>query len=132
VSDRTGVVVAIVNTNDDLVQALRAALEEAHYAVVTCHIRDIKAGKVDFGAFLSTHDPAVVVYDITVPYEDNWTFFQTLRKLPEAQPREFVITTVNKRELDRRVGPTKAIEIVGGHAQDFEPTLDAVNKAAGG
>ena len=38
-------VVAVVNTNDDLVQALRHVLETEGYAVVTTHIRDIKAGK---------------------------------------------------------------------------------------
>ena len=58
-----------------------------------------------------------------------WTFFQTLRKIPEAQHRTFVVTTVNKRVLDRRVGPTDAIEIQGGHADDFYEVIDAVDKA---
>jgi CheY-like chemotaxis protein len=124
-------VVAVVNTNDDLVQALRHVLETEGYAVVTTHIRDIKAGKADFGSFLLSHDPAVVIYDIAVPYEDNWTFFQTLRKLPECKDREFVVTTVNRRVMEARVGKTNVVEIVGGRAQDFEPTIEAVAKAVG-
>ena len=130
-TEPTRSVVAVVNTNDDLVQALRDALEAEGYAVVTTHIRDIKAGKTDFGAFLLAHAPAVVIYDIALPYEDNWTFFQTLRKLPECTNRRFVVTTVNRRAMEARVGKTSVIEIVGGRAQDFEPTIDAVNKAVG-
>lgn len=128
-AERTRQVVAIVNTNDDLVQSLKDVLETEGFAVVTLHIRDIKAGKADFTGFLQTHDPAVVIYDITVPYETSWTFFQTLLKLPEATHRKFVVTTVNKRVMEERIGKTDVIEIVGGRAQDFEPTVDAVKKA---
>ena len=70
-----------------------------------------------------------MIYDIAVPYEGNWTFFQTLRKLPECKGQAFVVTTVNKRIMDERVGKTDVVEIVGGRAQDFEPTIDAVKKA---
>jgi CheY-like chemotaxis protein len=128
-AERTNTVVAIVNTNDDLVQSLKDVLETEGYAVVTLRIRDIKAGKTDFTGFLAAHDPAVVIYDIAVPYETSWTFFQTLRKLPECQNRKFIVTTVNKRVMEERVGKTDVIEIVGGRAQDFEPTLEAVKEA---
>jgi hypothetical protein len=70
----------------------------------------------------------VVVYDIAVPYEDNWTFFQTLKKLPETRNRRFVVTTVNKRALDQRVGQTDAVEIRGGRADDLDPVVEAVQK----
>ena len=124
--EKSNPVVAVVNTNDDLVQVLRDSLLREGFDVVTTHIRDIKAGRHDFDAFLSNHDPTVVIYDISVPYEDNWTFFQTLRKLPEARDREFVVTTVNKRILEQRLGPQKVIEIQGGHADDLEPVIEAV------
>jgi CheY-like chemotaxis protein len=125
-----GPVVAIINTNDDLVRLLRDELIRHQFNVVTAHIREIKAGQQDFTAFLSAHNPEVVVYDIAVPYEDNWTFFQTLRKLPTAQNRRWIVTTVNKRVLDQRVGRTDAIEIQGGHADDLDPVLEAVQKLA--
>ena len=121
-------VVAIVNTNDDLVQLLREAFIQDGFLVVSAHIRDIKAGRQDFSAFLAAHDPAVVVYDITVPYEESWTFLQTLRQLPEARERPFVVTTVNKRVLDQRIGANEAIEIQGGRADDLDPVIEAVQK----
>jgi CheY-like chemotaxis protein len=122
-------VVAVVNTNDDLVMALRSRLLDEGYAIVTAHIRDIKSGREDFAAFVRSHDPDVIIYDIAIPYEDNWTFLHTLRELPECAKRRFIVTTVNKRVLDERVGRTDAVELVGGHADDFEPLVDAVAAA---
>lgn len=57
--------------------------------------------------------------------------FQMLRKLPEAQNRAFIVTTVNKRVLDRRIGPTDTIEIPGGRADDLDEVLEAVEKVVG-
>jgi DNA-binding response OmpR family regulator len=125
---RSNSVVAIVNTNDDLVDVLRDALLREGFNVVTLHIRDIKAGRTDFGAFLSAHDPEAVIYDIAVPYEDNWTFLQTLRQLSEAKNREFVVTTVNKRVFEQRIGSSDVIEIQGGRADDLDPVIEAVKR----
>jgi CheY-like chemotaxis protein len=124
--------VAIVNTNDDLVSALQHALEEEGLNIVTAHIEAIKSGAVDFAAFLDRHDPAVVIYDIALPYDQNWIFLKMLRQLPHARRRSFVVTTVNIRALEARVGSTDAIEIQGGHADDLEPTLDAVRASLRG
>jgi DNA-binding response OmpR family regulator len=126
-------VVAVINTNDDLVNLLSDELMRAGFSVVTLHIRDIKAGRQNFATFLKSHDPAIVVYDITVPYEDSWTFFEMLRRLPEAANRQFVVTTVNKRVFEQRVGLSEVetgdvIEIQGGHADDLDPLLDRVKQ----
>ena len=127
---KTHLVVAIVNSNDDLVAVIRDELLRAGFNVVTAHIRDIKAGRQDFSVFLESHDPTIVVYDIAVPYEDQWTLFQTLRQLPAAKGRQFVITTVNKKVMEQRVGQTDVIEIQGGHADDLDPVIDAVKRLA--
>jgi hypothetical protein len=127
-ADQPGPVVAVINTNDDLVLSLRNVLVEEGYFVVTGHIADLKSGRQDFSAFLKAHRPAAVIYDIAVPYEDNWTFFQALLRLPETHEPTFVVTTVNKRVLEERVGKTDAIEIKGGHADDFELIIEALSK----
>ena len=125
---RAGFVVAVVNTNDDLVSVIRDALIGEGFNVVTAHIRDIKAGRHDFSAFLREHDPAIVIYDLAIPYEDNWTFLQTLRQVREAQNRRFILTTVNKRVLEQRIGRQDVIELQGGRADDLDPLLDHVKK----
>jgi CheY-like chemotaxis protein len=121
-------VVAVVNSNDDLVSALQHALETDGFNIVTAHVQGIQDGTLDFAVFLEEHDPAVVIYDIALPYDSNWKFLSMIRQLPQAQ-RPFVVTTVNKRALDARVGPTDTIEIQGGHTDDVEPTMEAVRKA---
>jgi CheY-like chemotaxis protein len=125
---QAGLVVAVVNTNDDLVNVIRNALIVEGFNVVTAHIRDIKAGRQDFSVFLREHDPAAVIYDIAIPYEDNWTFLQTLRQLPEAEKRRFILTTVNKRVLDQRIGQKDIIELQGGRADDLDPLLERVKQ----
>ena len=119
-------VIAVINTNDDLVDAVKNRLLDEDYQVVTAHIRDLKSGREDFADFLRAHKPVVVIYDIAIPYDDNWTFFNMLRRLPESAGRRFIVTTVNKRVLDRLVGGTSAIELVGGHADDFDLLIEAV------
>ena len=125
---KSGPVVAVINTNDDLVQSLRNVLVREGYFVVTGHVADLKTGRQDFTEFLTAHDPAAVIYDIAVPYEDNWTFFQSLLKLPATYDRRFIVTTVNKRVMEERVGSTDVIEIKGGHADDFELIVQALSK----
>jgi CheY-like chemotaxis protein len=120
--------VAIINTNDDLVQALRSVLVDEGYYAITGHVADFKSGRQDFGAFLKTHNPDALIYDIAIPYEDNWTFFQTLLQLPETNGRRFIVTTVNKRVMQERVGKVDVIEIKGGHADDFELIIAALAK----
>jgi len=122
-------VIAVINSNDDLVRALANELKQERYTPVTAHVADIKSGSENFIEFLERHEPELIIYDVAIPYEDNWTFLNMLRALPQCRDIPFVITTVNKRVLDSRVGQTDAIEIVGGHADDVEPTLEAVRRA---
>jgi CheY-like chemotaxis protein len=121
-------VIAVVNSNDDLVALLKEALERDGYSVVTGHIHDFRLGPRDFGSFLRAHKPAAVIYDIAIPYDENWEYLQTLLTLPEAQQTSFVVTTVNLRALTDRVGPTEAIEIQGGHADDLDSVVDAIHR----
>jgi len=124
-------VVAVVNTNDDLVMALRSRLIDEGYQIAIAHIRDIKTGRTDFGAFITSHRPDTIVYDIAIPYEDNWTFLETLRTLPACRDCNFIVTTVNKRVMEQRVGKTGVIELVGGHADDFEPLVEELHEVVG-
>jgi hypothetical protein len=55
-----------------------------------------------------------VVYDIAFPYEENWQFFITQILGANVLPAShFVLTTINKGVLDKLVGPTPTIELVG-------------------
>jgi DNA-binding response OmpR family regulator len=122
-------VVAVINSNDDTVEMLRLALQHHGFAAVTTsHVEQIKAGEVDFPAFLAEWDPAVIIWDIGIPYDDNWRFLQLLRTSEPVKGRSFVVTTTNKRALDGMVGPNDALEIIG-KPYDLDQVAAAVRHA---
>src|SRR6188474_2117922 len=105
---------AIINSSDDTVEMLRTCLQQEGFtAVVTTHISDIKRGRTDFIEFLARHDPQVIVYDVSIPYEENWNFLRLLMSSDDMEGRRVVITTTNKKVLESFVGETDAIEIHG-------------------
>jgi DNA-binding response OmpR family regulator len=118
------VVVGIANTNEDIIDLLRVVMEKEGFATAVIHLVDIKNGRADFNDFVEQHDPAAIIFDIPPPYDDNWTFVSTLRRLPSMQRRGVVITTTHKAHLERLVGEsTGAVEIVGKPNDSYDVLL---------
>lgn len=107
--------VALFNASDDTVEMVERMLASAGIRCSTaCHFADLKKGNVDFTTYLATHNPAVVIFDISPPYEENWQFFKTMRDSQAMERRGVILTTTNKMRLDEIVGnDSAAIEIVG-------------------
>jgi CheY-like chemotaxis protein len=124
-------VVAVVNSSEDTVDMIRQCLTDHGFtSVVTGHIRDFKTGAEDFPKFVDHHDPAVIIYDISIPYDKNWTFLRLLLDSESMRGRKLVLTTTNKKRLEELVGPTDAFEIVG-KPYDLEKIVAAVKVAIG-
>ena len=124
--------IAVINSSEDTVEMLRACLQQNGFtAVVTAHVTDLRRGTTDFLKFIEEHDPKVLVYDIAIPYEENWRFLQLLMSSESMNGRRVVITTTNKRVLEQRIGQkTEAHELVG-KPYDLQAIVDAVQRAAG-
>ncbi|HXH83381.1 MAG TPA: hypothetical protein VNN07_10675 [Candidatus Tectomicrobia bacterium] len=122
--------IAVANTNEDIVELLRLALEERGFATVRLHVDDIKRGRTDFVEFLERHDPAAFVYDVPPPYEENWIFLRLLRHVTGMRGRPVIVTTTHRPNLEKLVGPTDAIEIIG-KPNDGEEAVQAVVRALG-
>lgn len=124
--------IAVVNSNEDTVEMLRLALQSGGFnSIVTGHIHDFKTGKADFPKYLEMYDPLVIVYDITIPYESNWTFLKLMLDSEHMRGRKVVLTTTNKKRLEELVGPTDAFEIVG-KPYDLDRVVEAVKVAVEG
>ena len=121
-------VVAVVNTNPDLVELLKVEIEKAGFVVLVIHIADIRQG-LDIGAVLTQHDPQVVVFDVVFPYERNWRFLQHLRET-SFKGRRFVLTTPNEAGIRQLVGRDETVYEVLDTGGDTDTIVQAVREAA--
>ena len=124
------IVVAIVNTNPDLVRLLRVNLEQAGFLVFEIYIEDIKLGEANVESFLHQHDPRVIVYDVAPPYELNWKFLDHLRTATLFRGRQFVLTSVNVQRVREIVGTDETVYEVVGHPADVDQITRAVREAS--
>ena len=124
------IVVAIVNSNPDIVRLLRISLERAGFVALAIHIEDIKTGSANVKSLLEEHDPRVIVYDVAPPYEQNWRFLDHLRQSTDFKGRRFVLTSVNVRAVQQVVGKEETVYEVVGHDSDLLQVVRAVKEAA--
>ncbi|HVX41712.1 MAG TPA: hypothetical protein VHB25_19280 [Gemmatimonadaceae bacterium] len=124
------IVVAVVNTNPDIVRLLRIELERAGFIVLVMHIEEIKRGEANVESFLRQHDPRVIVYDVAPPYDLNWRFLDHLRRSTLFGGRQFVLTSVNVERVRKIVGTDETVFEVAGEPQDLDQVLRAVREAA--
>jgi CheY-like chemotaxis protein len=122
------IVVAIFNTNPEVLDLVREALQDAGYATVVAHVDDLKRGRIDLVQFVEQHHPDVIVYDVAPPYDTNWTFLRLMRSSKVMQGRAFVVTTTNKKALDELIGPSDTVELLC-KPYDLEQIVQSVTHA---
>jgi len=120
--------IAVFNSSADTVDLLRTALEAEGFQTVAGHIPEVKKGELDLIEFVNHHAPAVIVYDISPPYDANWRFLRLVRSAEPMAALQFVLTTTNKPALDKLVGETEALEVIG-KPYDLRQVIEAVRAA---
>jgi DNA-binding response OmpR family regulator len=106
--------VAIFDGFADAAEMMATAIGLAGFRTVDGHVADVKRGVTDFVSFIEAHNPDVVVWDISPPYQGNWNFFQLVRSSSALDGRGIVLTTTHKGHLDALTsGDSGALEIVG-------------------
>jgi DNA-binding response OmpR family regulator len=124
-------IVALFNASDDTIDMVQGLLTASGtgQTLISCHFADLKKGNVDFNAYMAQHDPEVVIFDLSPPYDENWQFFKTMRDSSVMRDRGVVLTTTNKNRLDEVLGrDSHALEVVG-RPKDLQE-IDAAIKTA--
>jgi len=109
-------IVALFNASDDTIDMIQRLLTSSRsdQTLIWCHFADLKKGIVDFGKYMDKHNPEVVIFDLSPPYDENWKFFKTMRDAKTMKGRGIVLTTTNKDRLDEVLGEdSHALEVVG-------------------
>jgi len=109
-------IVALFNASDDTIDMVQKLLtaSDSDQTLIWCHFADLKKGVVDFGKYMDKHNPEVVIFDLSPPYDENWRFFNTMRDAKTMKGRGVVLTTTNKNRLDEVLGEdSHALEVVG-------------------
>jgi DNA-binding response OmpR family regulator len=123
-------IIALFNASDDTIDMVQNLLTESgsEQTLIWCHFADLKKGNVDFGKYMDQHNPEVVIFDLSPPYDENWQFFKTMRDAKTMKGRGVVLTTTNKNRLDEVLGEdSHALEVVG-RPKDLQE-IDAAIKA---
>jgi DNA-binding response OmpR family regulator len=120
-------VVALFNASDDTIDMVQRLLTASgDQTLIWCHFADLKKGIVDFGKYMDKHNPEVVIFDLSPPYDENWRFFKTMRDAATMKGRGVVLTTTNKNRLDEVLGQdSHALEVVG-KPKDLQQIGDAI------
>jgi CheY-like chemotaxis protein len=105
--------VAVIDTSEEAADIVEEALRSRGWSTARGYAVDFKRGRADLTTFLREHDPAVVLWDLAVPYEENWEYLQEIRGLPAARGRHFVLTSFNVAALREFIGPAAVFEIIG-------------------
>ena len=125
-------VVAVLNSNDDIVELLRIVLEQQGFVVVSAHLPEIRRGEQSLADFVEEHDPALIVYDLTPPYDRSWRFLEHLREAPNLRHRRFVITSTNAARAKEIVAGAEHVHEIVGKPYDIDEFVRVVQRAIGG
>jgi DNA-binding response OmpR family regulator len=119
--------IGVFNASEDTVEMLIEALTLRGHHAVGGAVDHVKSGQTDLIAFLETHRPDAMIWDISPPYDRNWTFTKLVRAVLTVYRCSLVLTTTNTQQLDKAIGnDSGAIEIVG-KPYDIEAIADRVD-----
>ena len=121
--------IAVFNSSEETIEILKIALEEQGYAVSTGHVADVKRGQLDVLDFVEEHQPDVIIYDVAIPYEENWRFLRLLQSSESLKDAKWVITTTHRKRLEELVGECGEVYEVVGKPYDLIQITNAVKDA---
>ena len=122
-----GARVAVFNAHADTVTMLHLALQHAGFETIDAPLHEFERGLANGLAFLRTHEPDVVVYDVSPPFERTAAFCCDLQEADEH--RAWVITSTNPVQTSKDLrGRREWYELIG-KPYDLDHVVAAVHRA---
>ena len=122
--------IAIFNSSRDAISVLEEWLQP-EFTTVRSYVREFRLGEKDLGDFMREHAPAAVVWDVSMPYYQNWTFLQAVRQAGTLKQCPLVPTSPHPTRLDEIVGlETGALEMTD-HPECLKRIADTLRRTVG-
>jgi DNA-binding NtrC family response regulator len=123
--------IAILNSSEDLLELLSEAFGDEGFRVVTHHLIPFRLGHEDVAQFFAWHRPEVVIWELSIPYDENWAFFRNIRQTPSVLNCPVILTSTNVTQLRNVADPAiDAFEVVS-KPFDLNQLIDLVRQALG-
>src|SRR3984893_1561049 len=111
----------------DTVAMFHLALQHAGFETIDAPLHDFERGIANALAFLRIHEPDVVVYDVSPPYERTAAFCCDLQEADDR--RAWVITSTNPRQTAKDLrGRRERYELIG-KPYNLDHVVAAVQRA---
>ncbi|HVZ67658.1 MAG TPA: hypothetical protein VG917_05365 [Patescibacteria group bacterium] len=120
--------VLVMNTSEEIIEMLCEVMRYEGFEAVSEFTHNFKKKEAAFTKYIEKIKPNLILYDIAIPYEENYKLFLKLGTIAKQKGIKIILTTTNKEALEKIVGKTNAFEIVG-KPYDLDLLIRFVNKA---
>lgn len=120
--------IAVMNTSHEITEVLSELMRESGFDTCDMYTYKFKTGEVNFEEFIKENKPDVILYDIALPYKENYLLFKSLSSKEIVKNVPFILTTTNKNALQSLITVTSDVFEIVGKPYDLEELKNIVKK----